>query len=133
MSSASDPNAGQCSADGAAPDSTDSQVTDSQVTDPKVTHLGIDAAHRAHWGRNMRLTIALLVVWAVVGLGCGVLFADALNEFTFLGFPLGFWFAQQGAIVTFVVLILVYALGMARLDRKLERELQRIASEEGAQ
>lgn len=123
MSSASDPNAGQSSAEPQSP-----QAQSPASGDPR-----IDAAHRAHWVRNMRLTVALLFVWAVVGLGCGVLFADALNEFTFLGFPLGFWFAQQGAILTFVVLILVYALGMARLDKKLERELDRIASEEGAQ
>ena len=78
----------------------------------------------------MRLTLALLVIWASAGLGCGVLFADALNEFTFLGFPLGFWFAQQGAILTFVILILVYALAMARLDRRLKAELQAIENEE---
>ena len=67
----------------------------------------------------MRLTFGLLIVWAIVGLGCGVLLADVLNQLTFLGFPLGFWFAQQGAIITFVVLILIYALTMARLDRRL--------------
>jgi len=61
----------------------------------------------------------LLAIWAFVGLGCGVLFADTLNQFTLpgTGYPLGFWFAQQGSIVTFVVLILIYALAMNRLDR----------------
>lgn len=90
----------------------------------------IAAAHQRHWRRNMRLTLVLLLIWASAGLGCGVLFADVLNEFTFLGFPLGFWFAQQGAIVTFVVLILAYALVMARLDRRLKTELQAIENEE---
>lgn len=80
----------------------------------------------------MRLTLSLLAVWALVGLGCGVLLADVLNEYTFLGFPLGFWFAQQGSIITFVVLILIYALSMGRLDRSLKAELQRIAAEENA-
>ena len=90
----------------------------------------IAAAHHRHWRRNIRLTLVLLVIWASAGLGCGVLFADALNEFTFLGFPLGFWFAQQGAILTFVILILVYALAMARLDRRLKAELRAIENEE---
>ncbi|MFN3239984.1 MAG: DUF4212 domain-containing protein [Planctomycetota bacterium] len=89
-------------------------------------------AHRRHWRTNVRLSLSLLVVWAAVSLGCGVLFADALNACTFLGFPLGFWFAQQGAIVTFVVLILIYAVGMARLDRRLQRELQQIERESDA-
>lgn len=86
-------------------------------------------AHRRHWRTNVRLSLSLLVVWAAVSLGCGVLFADTLNAFSFLGFPLGFWFAQQGAIVTFVVLILIYAIGMARLDRRLRDELAKIERE----
>ncbi|MCK5943336.1 MAG: DUF4212 domain-containing protein [Planctomycetes bacterium] len=92
----------------------------------------VAAAHRRHWRRNVRLTAVLLAVWALVSLGCGVLFADALNGFTFVGFPLGFWFAQQGAIVTFVVLILVYAVAMGRLDRRLQRELDELQREDRA-
>ena len=60
--------------------------------------------------------LGLLAIWAFAGLGCGVWFADALAEVSFWGFPLGFWFAQQGAIVVFVVLILVYAVALNRLD-----------------
>jgi len=67
------------------------------------------------------------VVWAVVGLGCGVLFADYLNQFRLGGFPLGFWFAQQGSIATFVVLILIYAVVLNRLDATHHRELVEIA------
>jgi len=92
----------------------------------------IALAHKDHWRRNIRLTLALLVVWAVAGLGCGVLFADTLNQFTFLGFPLGFWFAQQGAIIAFVVVILIYAVTMARFDRRLAREVLAITAEESA-
>jgi len=62
--------------------------------------------------------IALLAVWAFVGLGCGVLFADYLNRFSLGGFPLGFWFAQQGSIIVFVVLILIYAILLNRLDQE---------------
>ena len=78
-------------------------------------------AARLHWRATIRLTLALLAVWAVVGLGCGVLLADVLNGFKLGGYPLGFWFAQQGSILTFVVLILIYVLGMAAIDRAYRR------------
>lgn len=64
----------------------------------------------------------LLGVWAFVGLGCGVLWADWLNQWRLGGVPMGFWFAQQGSIATFVVLILVYAIAMNALDAKFHRE-----------
>ena len=89
----------------------------------------VQAAHQRHWRRNVRLTLSLLFVWAAVSLGCGVLFADALNAYTFVGAPLGFWFAQQGAVITFVFLILVYAVAMGRLDRRLKSELAELERE----
>jgi putative solute:sodium symporter small subunit len=60
--------------------------------------------------------IKLLVVWFVVSFGCGILLVDVLNNIQIGGYKLGFWFAQQGAIYTFVVLIFVYAKKMAALD-----------------
>jgi putative solute:sodium symporter small subunit len=60
----------------------------------------------------------LLSIWFAVSFGCGILFVEQLNEFTLFDYPLGFWFAQQGSIYTFVVLILVYALRMDRLDKE---------------
>jgi len=81
-----------------------------------------------YWRRNVRLMAGLLAVWAAVSLGCGVLFADALNAWRIGGFPLGFWFAQQGSIIVFVVLILVYALAMTRLDRQHHAELAALDS-----
>ena len=74
---------------------------------------------RSYWRRNLILMGGLLTIWAVVSLGCGVLWADYLNQFVLpgTGYPLGFWFAQQGSIVVFVLLILVYAIMMNRLDR----------------
>lgn len=74
---------------------------------------------RRYWRSNLKLMGVLLTVWAFVGLGCGILFADSLNRYMLpgTGYPLGFWFAQQGSILTFVVLILIYALAMNRLDR----------------
>ncbi|MDV6012576.1 DUF4212 domain-containing protein [Haloechinothrix sp. LS1_15] len=62
--------------------------------------------------------VVLLAIWAFVSLGCGVLLADQLNAVSIAGYPLGFWFAQQGSIYTFLLLILVYAVRMDRLDRK---------------
>lgn len=81
-----------------------------------------------YWKSNIRITLALLAIWAVVGLGCGVLFADKLNAFHFLGtgYPLGFWFAQQGSIIVFVLIILFYCIAMNRLDKKHHEELEDI-------
>jgi putative solute:sodium symporter small subunit len=68
----------------------------------------------------------LLLVWAFVGLGCGILFADKLNAYQIAGFRVGFWFAQQGSILIFVLLILIYCLLMNRLDTKHHQELQKL-------
>ena len=78
-----------------------------------------------YWKTNVALMSSLLVVWAAVSLGCGVLFVDVLNAYRLGGFPLGFWFAQQGSIIVFVVLILIYAVAMTRLDRQHHEEIRR--------
>lgn len=70
-----------------------------------------------YWHANLKFLGGLLVVWFAVSFGAGIIFADTLDQYTFLGFPLGFWFAQQGAIYVFVVLIFVYVMGMSRIDR----------------
>ena len=75
-----------------------------------------------YWRTNLRLMLALLTVWATVGLGLAILFVEPLNRFHLGGFPLGFWFAQQGSIVVFVVLIAIYAAVMNRLDDRHRRE-----------
>ena len=79
-----------------------------------------------YWRRNVAFMTGLLFVWGAVSLGCGVLFADALNGARLGGFPLGFWFAQQGSILVFVVLILVYALLLNRLDAQHHEELEQL-------
>jgi len=73
---------------------------------------------KAYWKENVGLMIKLLVVWFSVSFGCGILLVDVLNEISIGGYKLGFWFAQQGSIYTFVVLIFVYSRQMAALDRK---------------
>ncbi len=96
------------------------------VRDPRVA-----AAIARYWRKNLRIMAVLLVVWAAAGLGCGVLFADALNRYSIGGFPLGFWFAQQGSILVFVLLILIYALLLNRLDAEHHEELEQLRSEAG--
>ncbi len=73
---------------------------------------------RAYWRRNISLVVKLLVIWFVVSYGCGILLVDFLNQFRVGGYKLGFWFAQQGSIYVFVVLIFYYARKMAALDRE---------------
>jgi putative solute:sodium symporter small subunit len=72
----------------------------------------------AYWKANLRYLTILLVIWFAVSYGAGIIFKDALNAFRIGGFQLGFWFAQQGSIFVFVVLIFVYVYLMNRLDRK---------------
>ena len=73
-----------------------------------------------YWKKNLRYLGVLLAIWAAVSFGCSVLFVDALDNISLGGFKLGFWFAQQGAIYVFVVLIFVYVYLMNRLDRWAE-------------
>ncbi len=70
----------------------------------------------AYWRHNLSLMLKLLAVWFVVSFGCGILFVDFLNQFRVGGYKLGFWFAQQGSIYVFVVLVFYYARRMAALD-----------------
>jgi putative solute:sodium symporter small subunit len=87
------------------------------VTDPETV-----ARHAEYWRRNIRYVGALMAVWFVVSYGFGILLADTLNTFRLPGtnFPLGFWFAQQGSIYIFVILIFVYVRLMNRLDREFD-------------
>lgn len=74
----------------------------------------------AYWKKNLSYMVVLLSIWAVVSYGCGILFAEQLNAIKIGGFPLGFWFAQQGAIYVFVVLIFVYYRLMQKLDKEFD-------------
>ena len=87
-----------------------------------MTRRAEDRSHLAYWRRNLRYVIGLLAIWGLVSFGAGIVFADALDAVRIpgTGFPLGFWFAQQGAIYVFVVLIFVYVFLMNRLDREFD-------------
>ena len=73
-----------------------------------------------YWKKNLRLLAILLIVWFLASFGCGILFADYLNQFMLGGFPLGFWFAQQGSIYIFVILIFIYVFAMNKTDKEFE-------------
>jgi putative solute:sodium symporter small subunit len=69
-----------------------------------------------YWRANIRLLLSLLFIWFFVSFGMGILWVDWLDQFRLFGFPLGFWFAQQGSIYVFVVLIFIYTFAAHRLD-----------------
>ena len=72
----------------------------------------------AYWAANKRLMAGCLIVWALVSFGFGILLRPLLAGIPIGGTDLGFWFAQQGSILTFIVLIFFYAFRMNALDRK---------------
>lgn len=74
----------------------------------------------AYWRANLRLVAMCLVVWFICSYGFGVIFVEELNRIRIGGFQLGFWFAQQGSIYVFIVLIFVYAWRMNTLDRRYD-------------
>ena len=90
-----------------------------------------EAAARTYWQATLRLMAILLAIWFSVSFGFGILLRDTLDRVSIGGAPLGFWFAQQGSILTFVVLIFVYAWAMNRLERRYRREAGQPAEREG--
>jgi putative solute:sodium symporter small subunit len=73
---------------------------------------------KAYWHATLKLIAGILAVWALVSYGFGIVFASALNNINLGGYPLGFWWAQQGAMYVFVILIFVYAKMQGNLDKK---------------
>ena len=74
--------------------------------------------NQAYWRANIRLMLVLLAIWFTVSFGFGILLVDWLNQFQFFGFKFGFWWAQQGSIYVFVILIFVYSARMKSIDRR---------------
>lgn len=73
---------------------------------------------KSYWKENIRYVLVLMFIWFIVSFGAGIIFKDLLNEFKLGGFKLGFWFAQQGSIYVFVILIFIYIFLMNKLDKK---------------
>jgi len=74
--------------------------------------------NKNYWRANLKVSAILLIIWFTVSFGFGILLVEPLNQIAFFGFKLGFWWAQQGAIFVFVILIFVYARIMKHIDRK---------------
>ncbi len=96
-----------------------------------MSKLPTEQARKDYWKANLKWLGILLAIWFVVSYGCGILFVDFLDRFKLPGtnLNLGFWFAQQGSIYGFILLIVVYARVMNRLDREL---LEGTGAEEGS-
>ncbi|WP_439537495.1 DUF4212 domain-containing protein [Methyloversatilis sp.] len=80
----------------------------------------MEKGNSGYWQATLGLLTKILIVWFVVSFGAGILFADALNGIHLGGYPLGFWFAQQGSIYVFIALIFYYAKKMGDIDRQFD-------------
>ena len=79
-----------------------------------------DNQSQAYWSATLSLLTRILIIWFAVSFGAGILFADLLNKIQLGGYPLGFWFAQQGSIYIFIALIFYYAKKMNDIDREFD-------------
>ena len=77
-------------------------------------------AEGAYWRDNIRLLVSLMAIWFACSFGAGILFREWLDQFMLGGYPLGFWFAQQGSIYIFIALIFYYVVKMRKLERKYD-------------
>jgi putative solute:sodium symporter small subunit len=75
---------------------------------------------KAYWRKNLQTLFFLLLVWFIVSFGFGILLVEPLNEYRLGGYKLGFWFAQQGSIYSFVILIFIYVVRMNKLDKEFD-------------
>ena len=79
-----------------------------------------DSKASNYWKKSLNLVAKLLSVWFIVSFGCGILFKEQLDQFSIGGAPLGFWMAQQGSIICFVILLILYSFLMNKLDKEHE-------------
>jgi putative solute:sodium symporter small subunit len=75
---------------------------------------------KSYWAETLALLIKILIIWALVAFGASIIFAEFLNGIKLGGYPLGFWFSQQGSIYIFIALIFIYARLMAKIDKKYD-------------
>lgn len=75
---------------------------------------------KTYWGETRSLLAVILLIWTVVSFGASIIFAQTLNQISIFGYPLGFWFSQQGSIYIFIALIFIYTKLMGKLDRKYD-------------
>ncbi|MBN9422841.1 MAG: hypothetical protein BGO63_14300 [Candidatus Accumulibacter sp. 66-26] len=80
----------------------------------------MDDTGKAYWSATLSLLGKILVIWFLISFGAGILFVDVLNTIMLGGYPLGFWFAQQGSMYIFIALIFYYARKMNEIDRQFD-------------
>ena len=80
---------------------------------------------KSYWKENIKYVLILLLIWFLVSFGAGVILKNALNTIKIGGFKLGFWFAQQGSIYFFVILIFIYIHLMNKLDKKYKNKSEK--------
>lgn len=95
--------------------------------------MSTDNRHQKYWQTNLRILGILLACWFLFGFVLSIFLAKPLNEFHIGGFPLGFWIAQQGAMISFIVLIFIYAWLMGRVDAKFRQNQPPTASQQQEQ
>ena len=76
-----------------------------------------------YWKKNIQIVSILLIIWFLASFGFGIILADYLDEISFFGFKLGFWFAQQGSILIFVAIIFIYIKSMRKLDQEFKENI----------
>ena len=76
-----------------------------------------------YWKKNIQIVSILLIIWFLASFGFGIILADYLDEISFCGFKLGFWFAQQGSILIFVAIIFIYIRSMKKLDQEFKEDI----------
>jgi len=76
-----------------------------------------------YWKKNIQIVLILMLIWFLASFGFGIIFVNELDEISFFGFKLGFWFAQQGSILIFVAIIFVYIKMMKNLDKEFKKNL----------
>tara|TARA_Y100000768_G_C23878891_1_gene634205 strand:- start:491 stop:748 length:258 start_codon:yes stop_codon:yes gene_type:complete len=78
--------------------------------------------NKKYWKANLKIVLSLLLIWFVASFGFGIILSESLDKIKIGGFKLGFWFAQQGSIYIFVVIIFLYVWLMKRLDEKFSKK-----------
>ena len=78
--------------------------------------------NQSYWKSNLKVVLSLLLVWFIASYGFGIIFSNFLDQIKIGGFKLGFWFAQQGSIYGFVILIFIYVFAMHRLEKKIQNK-----------
>lgn len=88
------------------------------MDDPPQDETDEERRLNGYWRANVRLLAVLLAIWFVASFGCGILFRDFLDQWRIGGYPLGFWFAQQGSIYVFILLIVAYVVRMRSIEKR---------------